>query len=63
MHEMQTLTIQPESKEIKTIIPKQEIQVDPVDFKTKFRILDWMSQEVKLIKLNNNNEKLLEDLP
>lgn len=61
MSEMQTLKVQPlpkESTNKRDLI--KEIKIDPVDQKTKYKVLDWLSSEVKLLKYN---EKLLNDLP
>jgi hypothetical protein len=63
MKEMQTLSVQPETKDTSNKskhLMLQEIKVDPVDNKIKFKVLDWLSQEVKLLKYN---EKLLDELP
>jgi hypothetical protein len=72
MSEMQTLNVRPESKEGteraggragssngKSLL-FQNIQVITVDEKTKIRLLEWLSSEVKLVK---NNQRLLDDLP
>lgn len=44
MSEMQTLTVQPESKEAgsKKVVILEEIKIDSVDLKTKYKILDWL---------------------
>ena len=34
--------------------------ISPVDMKTKHKILEWLANEVKLVKLN---QRLLDDLP
>eukprot|EP00347_Sterkiella_histriomuscorum_P018003 403347156 len=66
MSEMQTLKILPESKEVGTTKHKQqtllqqEITIDPVDTKTQYKILDWLIQDVKLLK---HNDKLISELP
>lgn len=64
--EMQTLTVQPESKEggaskSQNRAPyNPEIKVDPVDLKIKQKVLEWLTQEVKMLKYN---EKLLDQFP
>lgn len=53
----------PEVKESKNAAQKLiEIQVDPVDDKIKYKLVEWLVIEVKLIK-NNNIEKLVAELP
>jgi hypothetical protein len=44
MQEMQTLNVQPESKESKDkkILLFNEIKVDPVDIRIKNKIIDWL---------------------
>jgi hypothetical protein len=59
MQEMQTLNVKPEAKESKVQKKVLEIKVDPVDIKTKIKVMDWLIFEVKLIKNHNNSEKLL----
>ena len=41
MNEMQTLTVLPQSKERNLV--DSELKIDPVDQKTKFKILDWLT--------------------
>ena len=48
MNEMQTLNIQPESKEVgsnknnKTTLLLEQVKIDPVDIKTQYKVLDWL---------------------
>ncbi|CDW89619.1 UNKNOWN [Stylonychia lemnae] len=64
MNEMQTLNIQPESKELGSNKNKplllQEVKIDIIDIKTQYKVLDWLVQDVKLLK---NNERLINELP
>lgn len=55
--------MRPESKEPKKQAKElmfQEIKIDTVDLKTKQKVLEWLANEVKLVKLN---QRLIEDLP
>jgi hypothetical protein len=38
----------------------EEIKIDPVDLKTKHRVLDWLIIDVKLLRRNDN---LINELP
>ncbi len=66
MSEMQTLNVRPAPKECQQSQQKEkniafsEIKIDPVDGKTKLRVLEWLSNEVKLLKYN---QRLIEELP
>ena len=64
---MQTLNVKPSSKETsqptqstRTMMVSSEIKIDQVDLKTKQRVLEWLSSDVKLVKYN---ERLIEELP
>lgn len=57
MSEMQTLKVRPESNDGQSRngqkqLMFQDIQIIPVETKTKLRILDWLANEVKLVKHN-----------
>jgi hypothetical protein len=59
MSEMQTLNVKPSSKEssqptqsTRTMMVSSEIKIDQVDLKTKQRVLEWLSSDVKLVKYN-----------
>ena len=59
MSEMQTLNVKPSSKEssqptqsTRTMMISSEIKIDQVDLKTKQRVLEWLSSDVKLVKYN-----------
>ena len=59
MSEMQTLNVKPSSKEssqptqsTRTINVSSVIKIDQVDLKTKQRVLEWLSSDVKLVKYN-----------
>lgn len=56
---MQTLNVKPSSKEssqptqsTRTMMISSEIKIDQVDLKTKQRVLEWLSSDVKLVKYN-----------
>lgn len=66
MSEMQTLHVRPESKEGtkgssqgRTLM-FNEISIQTVEPKTKARLLEWLSIDVKIIK---NNQRLIDELP
>lgn len=65
MSEMQTLNVQPEVIENKNSHHQKQlmfapIKIDPVEPKIKQRVLEWLGNEVKLLKVN---QRLLDDLP
>jgi len=52
MQQMQTLNVE-----------KNEVEIHPVDEKTKNKILKWLVEDVKLISNQVSTAKLLIDLP
>jgi len=57
------LSIEPEGKESKghnKSLMFSEIKIDPVDAKTKTKILEWLIEDIKLLK---HNDKLIDHLP
>lgn len=49
---MLTLKVKPESKEPKSLHSLEELRVDPVEGKTKAKLVDWLTSEVKLLKFS-----------
>ncbi len=65
MSEMQTLNVRPESREHSSRgalsgRPQQDIKIDPIDIKTKQKVLEWLANDIKMLKYN---QRLIEDLP
>ena len=52
MRQMQTLDVE-----------KNEVEIHPVDEKTKHKLLRWLIEDVKLISNQVNPQKLILDLP
>jgi len=50
MSEMQQLTVQPEEK---ALVEQDEVKIDPVDSKTKAKLLEWLCGEVRLLKYSD----------
>ena len=44
-------------------IEKKDVEIQPVDEKTKFRLIRWLIDDVKLISNMVNPVKLIQDLP